>query len=102
MSVVCNSMVKVTEISTNNMKKFLGAVRVRQTYHNKHVDGSGNFGIVIVMPSNRWYRIDGNYDRDKELTSFNPNSYGSWTQEDEPTLTKIRAMISKEKFVKKK
>lgn len=77
------------ELSGNNLKRDLKASSVRKSYENKHKDGSGNFGFVIVFkleglkdigcgmkaPNDRWFQISGDYRPDKECYHLDFGSY---------------------------
>ena len=56
------------------MKKSLGAQRVIKRYHNKHVDGSGNFGFTIIH-TNVWFTLNGSYDESGVLLYLYVDNY---------------------------
>jgi len=68
-------MINIKQIKGNTIKKLTNAVRVRKTYENKHKDGSGNFGYVVVMKPDEWYRFDGDYGSDGVVYNLNINTY---------------------------
>ena len=43
------NMINLTELNSISLRKATGASRVRMSYHNKHKDNSGNFGITIIF-----------------------------------------------------
>jgi hypothetical protein len=63
--------VRVGELTGSKLKKDLGAIRAIKRYHNKHRDGSGNFGFTIVKhdpalentyhEGERWFNVNGDY-----------------------------------------
>src|SRR6266446_4099341 len=63
--------VRVGEFTGAKLKKDLAAIRAIKRYHNRHKDGSGNFGFTIVRfdPSllntyhqgERWFDINGDH-----------------------------------------
>ena len=80
------------ELSGNRLKKALEATRTVKSYHNKHVDGSGNFGFVIVfkrsdalkdvgcgmkVADEKWYNLHGNYTTDKTIYGLSFGDYAS-------------------------
>lgn len=67
----------VKELNGRKLKKDLEADVVRKTYHNKHVDGSGNFGFVIRR-QNQLYRIDGDYNRFGQITHLDFGDYAGY------------------------
>lgn len=57
------SKIKIDELKGARLKKDLGLDRAIKRYHNKHVDGSGNFGFTLIK-NGKWYTLDGDYTRD--------------------------------------
>jgi len=72
---------EISELRGSGIKRDLGAKRALKSYHNKHVDGSGNFGFVVVfedggsMTGERWLRIDGDYSASREITRLSAGKY---------------------------
>lgn len=80
---------KFLELKGTSLRASLKASRVSMSYHNKHKDGSGNFGFVIVFklegvkdigcgmtaPNDRWFQLSGNYRATKECYSLDFGSY---------------------------
>lgn len=72
---------ELRELNGVVLRNALKASRVRMSYHNKHKDGSGNFGFVIVFEkegmvdvgcgmqakNEAWFQISGNYTAEKQL-----------------------------------
>jgi len=57
------------------IKKALGAYKCRQRYHNKHTDGSGNFGYDMYPEKTEgyprhWFDIHGDYDTEKTIRNL--------------------------------
>jgi hypothetical protein len=87
------------------IRKALNASRVRMSYHNKHVDGSGNFGFVVVFekggvkdigcgmtaPNESWYNLHGQYNSQKQVygLSFSPYSTAGARLPDDWTRTQV-------------
>ena len=71
---------KIKELNGRKLKKDLEAVLVRKTYHNKHVDGSGNFGFIIRRGNNGqyWYRLYGDYNKRGEIIRLYFSDYASY------------------------
>ena len=77
------------ELKGTKLRADLKASRVQKSYNNKHKDGSGNFGFVIVfeleglkdvgcgmkVPNEKWFQISGNYRPDKECYCLDFGSY---------------------------
>lgn len=84
----------MSTLTGKRLKNALGADRVKKRYENKHVDGSGNFGYVVVMPKHdRYYTIDGEYNSDRKITELRIGTFGTQTIEDEPYIRNIRLAI---------
>jgi hypothetical protein len=80
---------KFLELKGTKLRTDLKASRVNKSYNNKHKDGSGNFGFVIVYdlegfkdvgcgmkePNSKWFQISGDYRADKEFYSLSFGSY---------------------------
>lgn len=72
---------KISEITGSKLKRDLEAKRALKSYHNKHRDGSGNFGFVVVfddprgLTGERWFRIDGDYSSTGEIRSLSAGPY---------------------------
>jgi len=80
---------QLSELSGVILRNELRVSRVRQSYHNKHKDGSGNFGFVIVIekegfvdvgcgqkaPNESWFQLSGNYTAEKRLYGLNFGDY---------------------------
>ena len=91
-----------SDLSGVRMRKGLGIEAVRKSYENKHVDGSGNFGYVLVKSPRDWYRIDGFYNSKGEITKLYVSPYGSGGRREIPpesnldeSLTIIKDFISR-------
>jgi len=71
---------EIKELNGRKLKKDLEAGIVRKTYHNKHVDGSGNFGFIIRRGNDGqyWYRIDGVYDKNGRITHLDFSDYAGY------------------------
>jgi hypothetical protein len=81
--------INLIELSGNKLKADLKASRVRMSYHNKHKDGSGNFGFVIVYeleglkdigcgmtaPNESWFDLNGDYDNTKRVLNLTFGTY---------------------------
>lgn len=68
-------MISISELTGHRLKKDLGAERCIKRYHNKHVDGSGNFGFTIVK--NRvWFTLDGDYGSDGAAYRLHYSTFG--------------------------
>jgi hypothetical protein len=87
---------KIEDLNGHKLKKILekdfGSVRVIKTYHNKHVDNSGNFGFVIVkvwrqhkkdepltnrkVSDETWFTLNGEYDSNGEVNRLWFGEYG--------------------------
>ena len=56
------------------LKKSLNLYKAIQCYHNKHVDGSGNFGMTLYPVERKgdypFYDLNGLYDPDKNIYSM--------------------------------
>jgi hypothetical protein len=73
------------------LRKALNASNVRMTYHNKHKDGSGNFGFTIIFkkdgvkdvgcgmtaPNDVWYSMHGYYNSIKQVYALHFGTYSS-------------------------
>jgi hypothetical protein len=70
------ALLHIKQFSGAKLKKDLGVKRVRKIYHNKHKDGSGNFGFVIVVGRYKWFRIDGEYDNHGKIQKLTVSEYG--------------------------
>jgi hypothetical protein len=69
---------KKKEINGRKIKKLLPfAESCRQTYHNKHVSGSGNFGFVLTDTNDKWWRFDGAYNNSKTLYRLSFGEYSN-------------------------
>jgi len=95
---------KREDLNTKRIKQLLGAERVRKIYENKHVDGSGNLGIVIVK-NDLWYRIDARYNAEKEIYELNYGDYGfggEWKELKNKTfdclIAGLQLLIDKKEF----
>ena len=58
------------QIKKDLIKKGLHIQRVIKRYHNKHKNGSGNFGFTITALGNdgeMWLTLDGEYDSNEEI-----------------------------------
>lgn len=78
-------------LSGSILRKALNASNVRMTYHNKHKDGSGNFGFTIIFKkdgvkdvgcgmtasNDTWYSMHGNYNALKRVFGLHFGSYSS-------------------------
>ena len=77
----CGETMKISEITGSKLKRDLGGKRALKSYHNKHRDGSGNFGFVVVfddpggLAGERWFRIDGEYSSTGEVTRLSAGPY---------------------------
>jgi hypothetical protein len=85
--------VQLNELSGVILRNELKASRVRMSYHNKHKDGSGNFGFVVVFEkeglvdvgcgikakNEAWFQINGNYTPEKRLYGLSFGNYSSAT-----------------------
>ena len=72
---------KGSKIKRELKKRDINIVRVVKRYHNKHKDGSGNFGFTIVtnptgntekdkwgrFKYEKWHSLDGEYNTDEEI-----------------------------------
>lgn len=81
--------INLSELSGNKLKADLKASRVRMSYHNKHKDGSGNFGFVIVFelegvkdigcgmtaPNEKWFQLSGDYSSTKKILDLTFGTY---------------------------
>jgi hypothetical protein len=81
--------INLSELSGNKLKADLKASRVNKSYHNKHKNGSGNFGFVIVyeleglkdvgcgmkVPNEEWFQLSGDYDSNKKLYHLDFGTY---------------------------
>ena len=84
---------QLNELSGVILRKELRVSRVRMSYHNKHKDGSGNFGFVIVIEkegmvdvgcgiqakNEAWFQISGNYTAEKRLYGLSFGDYSRAT-----------------------
>ena len=82
-------MINFKELSGVTLKNALFASRVRKSYENKHKDGSGNFGFVIVYEkegmkdigcgmqtkNEHWFQLSGNYTMDKTCYGMDFGDY---------------------------
>jgi len=67
---------KITELNGRKLKSLIeGCTSAGFIYHNKHKDGSGNFGIYLDIQGNK-YRLDGEYNSNKTITSLRFGKYG--------------------------
>ncbi len=67
------------------LKKAFGFDLVRKSYENKHVDGSGNFGFVLVKgkydetkglhQSRKWFSLAGDYGSDQQVIRIQFGGY---------------------------
>lgn len=76
-------------LSGSTLRKALNASRVRMSYHNKHKDGSGNFGFVIVyehdgvkdagcgmtVANESWFQLSGAYTGQKQVYGLTFGTY---------------------------
>jgi len=51
---------RLEDFSGWRLKRDLGVDRANRIYHNKHVDGSGNFGY-LMLKDDVWFRLDAEY-----------------------------------------
>ena len=58
---------RLEDFSGWRLKRDLGVDKANKIYHNRHVDGSGNFGYLMVK-ANVWFRIDAEYTPAHEIT----------------------------------
>lgn len=71
---------KINELNGRKMKKdIVDCSRCIKRYHNKHVDGSGNFGFTVVV-RDKWFTIDGNYDSEGNVHSLSYGLYAYGTR----------------------
>lgn len=82
-------MIDLSELSGVTLRNALKATRVRMTYHNKHKDGSGNFGFVIIFDhggvkdagcgmttaNETWYALHGHYTTQKVVRALSFGDY---------------------------
>lgn len=82
-------MITLFELTGVKLRKDLNATRVRMTYHNKHKNGSGNFGFVVVyahegtkdagcgmtVPNEDWFSLSGNYNTIKQIWGLTFGDY---------------------------
>ena len=66
---------KISELKGSRIKRDIKAETVRKEYHNKHKDGSGNFGFSIRFNNGNLYRLDGNYNKDGNIYSLDYGKY---------------------------
>lgn len=66
---------QIDELKGSKIKKDIEAKTVRKEYHNKHKDGSGNFGFVMKFPNGNLYRLDGNYNKDGKVYYLDYGKY---------------------------
>ena len=71
---------KIEEINGRKIKKYLEADRAMLRYHNRHVDGSGNFGYTI-QKNGHWYSLDGQYDEIGEVYTLDFSSFNGMYRE---------------------
>ncbi|MCL4343900.1 MAG: hypothetical protein JRN26_04685 [Nitrososphaerota archaeon] len=65
------------ELTGPKLKKVLGAKSIGKSYHNKHKDGTGNAGYVIVDKNGKWYQLNVTYDSRGEIYDASFGPYGS-------------------------
>ena len=82
-------MINLSELSGVTFRNALNASRVRKSYENKHKDGSGNFGFVIIFekagvkdvgcgmtaPNETWFALHGHYTPQKQVYGLNFGDY---------------------------
>ena len=88
------------ELNGSKLRKDLEVAKVRKRYHNKHIDGSGNFGFTVIDGGN-WYTLDGEYVTSGILAriTFGTYGFGNWfkniyTPEYNRLITYIKKLIA--------
>jgi len=77
-------VLKISELKGLKIKKDLRKAgipvsHVIKRYHNKHKDGSGNFGFTVRVGNgwnDLWFTIDGEYNQNGEVTVLEIKDYG--------------------------
>jgi hypothetical protein len=62
--------IKISELNGSKIKRAVGLKKVIKTYHNKHVDKSGNFGFWIKTHKDTGFNLSGQYNREGEIISL--------------------------------
>jgi len=75
--------IKIQDLKGIEIKKNLSLKSAKKSYENKHKDGSGNFGFVLITKNKDWFRIDGEYNTNKEVSGLKFSCYGEWSEEKE-------------------
>ena len=74
------SELKGLKIKRNLRKKGIPVSHVIKRYHNRHKDGSGNFGFTIRVGnglSDFWFSLDGEYDERREVIKLELSDFGN-------------------------
>jgi len=77
------SELKGLKIKRNLRKKGIPVSHVIKRYHNRHKDGSGNFGFTIRVGNGLtdfWFSLDGEYDERREVIKLELSDYGYSTR----------------------
>jgi hypothetical protein len=65
-----------SEISGAKLKKDLNLKNAIKGFHNKHRDGSGNFGFVLITKDDKHYQVAGDYATDGTVYNLVAGTYG--------------------------
>jgi hypothetical protein len=66
---------RMTLDDLGKLKRMLGAERVIKSWHNKHVDKTGNFGYVVVQKG-KSFQVVGEHDQEGEIQELKIVTYG--------------------------
>jgi len=64
----------ISQLSGLKLKEDIGFSRATKRYHNKHKDGSGNFGFTLVK-DDAWFNLSGDYDSKGNVWSLGFGKY---------------------------
>ena len=88
------TQIKINELKGTRFKKDLGLLRAIKSYQNKHKNKSGNFGFTLIIEKDKkevWFRIDGDYNINQQITKLNLSFYGSYDPEHEKEYNQLSA-----------
>ncbi len=88
------TQIKINELKGSRFKKDLSLLRAIKSYQNKHKNQSGNFGFTLIIEKDKkevWFRIDGEYNINQQITKLNLSFYGSYDPEHEKEYNQLSA-----------
>ena len=72
--------IMLKDLSGRLLREDLGLKNAIKRYHNRHKDGSGNFGFTLVTERDKWFTLDGNYDESEQIMSLKIADYSGERQ----------------------